>query len=389
MSSNWLYIVYLLLPVAFISGWWSAKRHYISSYKDKKRKLHPDYFKGLNYVLNEEPDKAIEIFVKMIEVDSETVETHLALGNLFRRRGEVDRAIRIHQNLIARPSLSKEFRAQALLELGMDYLRLGILDRAEGLFSELIESDILTAQAFTYLLDIYQQEQDWDKAITTAKRLESITGEKHEQLIAQFYCELAQRDLSSDNVKSAKSNLKRALNLDGKCVRASLMEADVLMNSQNYRSAISALKRIEKQDSDYTDEALLPLQKCFNELQHEDKYIEYLNDLLNRHGGTKPLIMLTEIIARNKSQSEALSLISDKLSSHPTVIGVDHLINYIIPKSDGEIKKHLSTIKELTTRLLDKRSVYKCNICGYEAIHIHWHCPSCKKWNTVKPVQGV
>ena len=148
MELDWSHIIILLLlPVAAYSGWWTAKRTLRRSENGFQRRLHPEYFKGLNYVLNEQPDKAIEVFIKMLEVDSETVETHLALGNLFRRRGEVDRAIRIHQNLIARPTLGQEERALALLELGMDYMRSGLLDRAEGLFLELVEDGYYTVQA--------------------------------------------------------------------------------------------------------------------------------------------------------------------------------------------------------------------------------------------------
>ena len=157
-------LVVILLPVAALSGWYYGR-------KDARERINSpagvpgmsqDYFKGLNYLLNDRPDKAIEVFIKVLEVESETVETHLALGNLFRRRGEVDRAIRIHQNLVARPSLDKEQRALALLELGIDYMRSGLLDRAETLFKELIQTGMYERQVLRHLVDIYQQEQDWD-----------------------------------------------------------------------------------------------------------------------------------------------------------------------------------------------------------------------------------
>ena len=177
-------LLWLLLPVAALSGWWIGRRRGNSNKNQSSSSIYPEYFKGLNFVLNEQPDKAIEVFIRMLEVDSETVETHLALGNLFRRRGEVDRAIRIHQNLIARPTLDREQRAHALLELGMDYMRLGLLDRAEGLFLELVESDLHLNQAYTELLEIYQQEKDWENAINIARKLELISGKKLNPVIA-------------------------------------------------------------------------------------------------------------------------------------------------------------------------------------------------------------
>ncbi|MGK0298047.1 MAG: lipopolysaccharide biosynthesis regulator YciM [Gammaproteobacteria bacterium] len=387
MSSNWLMFLFLLLPVAFVSGWWIAIKRNNNTQNKNRRKIHPDYFKGLNYVLDEEPDKAIEIFVKMVEVDSETIETHLALGNLFRKRGEVDRAIRIHQNLIARPTLSKEYRAQSLLELGMDYLRLGILDRAEGLFLELISIDALTVHAFGYLLDIYQQENDWDKAITTARRLETISGNKREYIIAQFYCEKALQDLKIQDIKSAKNNLKRALNLDQRCVRASIIEGDMYMKAGKYQSAINSYVRVEKQDSDYVDEIIESLQKCFIGIEKQSKFKDYLVELIHKNYSIKSFVLLADIIAEDAGEVEAIKFISDQLKIKPTVLGVDHFMNYVIPKSEGEIKNYLSLIKELTTKLLRSGSIYKCNICGFDARNIHWRCPGCKKWATIKPVE--
>jgi lipopolysaccharide assembly protein B len=389
MGSNWLLALFLLLPIAFATGWWVANSQGKRQIKRRGKKLHPDYFKGLNYVLDEEPDKAIDIFVKLIEVDSETVETHLALGNLFRRRGEVDRAIRIHQNLIARPALNKDYRAQALLELGMDYLRLGILDRAEGLFLELIEMDTLAAQAYTHLLTIYQQEKDWKKAISTARRLETITAANHKDKIAQYYCELAETDLADGDVKSAKGNLKRAINIDPKCVRASLIEGDLLIKSGNYRTAINSFKRVEQQDPDYIDETVLLLQDCFQKIGKQEKFKDYLYQLIENYNSIRTLILLTNIIAEDSGDDAAINFISDKLTSKPTVPGVDILLNLVINKSDGELKKYLLSIKGLTKSLLNAMSVYRCNICGFEAKNIHWQCPGCKNWKTVKPTQGV
>jgi len=211
---NELNLLWLLLPVAALSGWWIGWRTRNSKIKHTSKLLHPEYFKGLNFVLNEQPDKAIEVFIRMLEVDSETVETHLALGNLFRRRGEVDRAIRIHQNLIARPTLSREQRTHAVLELGMDYMRSGLLDRAEGLFLELIDSGSHLNQAYTELLEVYQQEKDWERAINIARKLEAVSVDSSSSIIAQFYCEGADAALKEGNVRVVKEQLRRAMRFD-------------------------------------------------------------------------------------------------------------------------------------------------------------------------------
>ena len=185
------YFLLLLLPVAVYSGWWLARSLDKRSSRKRTQLFSNQYFQGLNYLLNEQPDKAIQVFLELAEVNQDTVETHMALGSLFRRRGEVDRAIRGHQNIIAKPGLEPQQRTQALLELGEDYMRAGLLDRAERLFSELIESDAQTPSALRSLLEIYQQEKDWEKALEQAQRLEQVKGEHMGDVMAQFCCEMA------------------------------------------------------------------------------------------------------------------------------------------------------------------------------------------------------
>jgi len=388
MEFDWINLLWLLLPLAAVSGWLGAKRSFVRG-AQTITDISPEYFKGLNYVLNEQPDKAIEVFIKMLEVDSDTVETHLALGNLFRRRGEVDRAIRIHQNLIARPTLSSDQRSMALLELGMDYMRSGLLDRAEGLFKELVESGAYRYQAFSELLEIYQQEKDWNNAVAIARRLEAISGEGFHPMIAHFYCELASENLEQGKEKQAKDNLKRALNIDPKCVRASISEALLAQKAGKYKAAIRAYKRIEKQDPEYLPEIIGPMLDCHREIGKLEEYMQYLSGIVDKHGGITPLLYLTEIIAEVSGGEEAINYISVELKRRPTVRGVDKLIEYALTKADGEIFDRLKTIKDMTAKLLQSRSIYKCNHCGFDAKFIHWHCPGCKRWNTIKPVHGV
>ena len=384
-----LTLFWLLLPVAAFSGWWIGRRSSNSKNNSGSSVFHPDYFKGLNFVLNEQPDKAIEVFIRMLEVDSETVETHLALGNLFRRRGEVDRAIRIHQNLIARPTLNREQRAHALLELGMDYMRSGLLDRAEGLFLELVDSELHLNQAYAELLDIYQQEKDWENAITIAKKLEMVSGNSLNTIIAQFYCERADIALTDGDLRMVKDHVRRALSYDPKCVRASLIEAQMQLRLGKEKLAIKSYKRVESQDSDYITEVIGPLYECYRKMDRVDEFVEYLRTLVNIYGGISSLLMLTELIAEREGENAAIRFISDELKNRPTVKGVDRLIEYTLSKSGGETYEHLKSIKELTGQLIENRAIYKCNHCGFNAKALHWQCPGCKRWETVKPIFGV
>ena len=388
MESHWITLIWLL-PVCAIISWWLGRLSVKQNNTGKLRRLHPEYFKGLNFVLNEQPDKAIEVFIKMLEVDSETVETHLALGNLFRRRGEVDRAIRIHQNLIARPTLSREERATALLELGMDYMRSGLFDRAESLFKELVESGTFSVQPYSELLDIYQQEKDWDNAIITARRLEYNSGEKMNTMIAQFYCEKAEGMYADGEETSALDSLHKAISIDPGCARASLLEATILQQKEKYKQAIKVYKRVEKQDPDYLPEVINPMHICYKNLDNLDEFMKYLHGLVEKYGGITAIMMLAELIAEKQGKEEAINFMTTELKKRPTVRGVDHLIQYVLAQAEGTSRDSLISIKELTAKLLRKRSAYKCFQCGFDAKTLHWYCPSCKNWNTTKPVHGL
>lgn len=384
-----LNLFWLLLPVAALSGWWVGKRGVNAGSKIPLHSMSPEYFKGLNFVLNEQPDQAIEVFVRMLEVDSETVETHLALGNLFRRRGEVDRAIRIHQNLIARPTLNREQRSHALLELGMDYMRSGLLDRAEGLFLELVDTGLHLNQAYTELLELYQQEKDWENAIAIATKLGPISANSLNPVIAQFYCECAQLALDEGDGRSVKNYLRRAMSFDSKCVRASLIEAQMYTRAGKERLAIKSYKRVESQNSDYLIEIIKPLYECYRKLDRVHDFVDYLKTLVNIYGSISTLLMLTELIAEREGDAAAVRFIAAELKNRPTVKGVDRLIEYTLARSQGETYEQLKTIKELTGKLIAGSPVYKCVNCGFDAKMLYWQCPGCRHWDTVKPVFGV
>ena len=382
-----LNIFWLLLPVAALSGWWIGR---LNQEKERSPKnIHPEYFKGLNFVLNEQPDKAIEVFIRMTEVDSETVETHLALGNLFRRRGEVDRAIRVHQNLIARPTLNQDQRAHALVELGMDYMRSGLLDRAEKLFLELVNLGLYLNEAYSHLLEIYQQEKDWENAISVAKKNEIISGENFSPIIAQFYCEIAENDLNIGKINNAKEKIDDAISFNSKCVRASILEARIFQLKGKIDYAIKSYKRLELQDSTYITEAISPLYDCYKEKGNINEFIKYLRELVKKYSNIDTLLTLTELIAEYESEDVAINFIFQELRNRPTVQGVDKLVEYTLNKSEGVTYDYLSAIKQLTAKLIEKKPTYKCSNCGFDAKMLHWQCPGCKHWESIQPIFGV
>ena len=384
--------LWLLLPVAAGTGWLAARG--ATRRTTRKREsggLRSDYFQGINYLLNEQPDKAIEVFIKLIEVDSETVETHLALGNLYRRRGDVDRAIRIHQNLIARESLNVSQRTEALLELGQDYMSAGLLDRAEDLFSELAEDADYRVQALRQLIDIYEQEKDWPKAIASARKLEKATGNQLGWIIAHYCCEQANRHCGEGDLERALKHVLQARNTHAACVRASLLEADIHAERGEHERAIGSLQRVEEQDPDFLPETVGRLHRSFHALGRMDALDDYLSKLLKRYGWNSVTLTLADIKRESGGRREAIRFITDRLRQRASVRGLDRLLDLEIEdqRDTGAMSGHLEILKGLTAELLFERPVYKCRHCGFPAKSLHWQCPSCKHWTSIRPIQGV
>jgi len=379
----------LLLPVAAASGWFMATRSMRRRSMPKRADLSSDYFKGLNFLLNEQPDKAIEVFIQMLEVDSETVETHLALGNLFRRRGEVDRAIRIHQNIIARPTLNREQRSLALYELGQDYMKAGLLDRAENLFLELIELGEYKAEALTQLLEIYEQEKEWDKAIGIARQYEFSTGVRTVAVVAHYYCECAEKAIQKHDHRTAQQMIKKALTNDKQCVRASLLQGQLDVSSNDCKAAIRAYRKVEKQDSDYLPEIIAPLEHCYRATNNLLEYKKYLMELLQHFGGVTIMLAVAALLKEQQDDYAAVIFIIGELRKRPSVRGLERLVDYHLHTTEGSARDNMTILRDLIKKLLTIKSNYKCQSCGFEAKTLHWHCPSCKHWNTVKPIHDI
>ncbi len=386
------FLTALLLPVAAFSGWYFGRREPLSTataLREHKQQIASDYFKGLNYLLHDRPDKAIEVFVRVLEVEADTIETHLALGNLFRRRGEVDRAIRIHQNLVARTSLDLPQRGQALLELGLDYMRSGLLDRAESLFLELLDLGLYQDSALRHLLDIYQQERDWPKALEFSARLESVNGDNLSAERAHFLCEQAQLALDTQQRAEARNLLDRALSADRRCVRASLMLATVAISEREFERAIQALKRVEHQDADLIGETLLPLERCYRELGRMQEFREYLERLAGQRTATSPMLAVAALMEEHEGVEEAKRFVVQELKIRPTLKGIERLIDYALQGVRRESYEDLQILRETAQRLIAIKATYQCGQCGFSGRSLYWQCPSCRSWNRIKPIHGI
>jgi lipopolysaccharide biosynthesis regulator YciM len=387
--TNMLALLFMLLPVAAFSGWVLGRRRSERTSGARVSELSTSYFRGLNYLLNEQQDKAIEVFLQLAEINRDTVETHLALGNLFRRRGEVDRAIRVHQNLIARPNLSQDEKTVALLELGEDYMRAGLLDRAETLFADLVAMDALAPSALKHLIAIYQHERDWGKAIEHARRLELVTGDSQGAVIAQFHCELADHARAQGSRDEARAHVADAFAVEPQCVRASMILGHIEAASGDLPAAIKAFERVADLDIDYVPEILSPLLDCYARAQRMQRAEEFLLGIAERYQGVSPVLALARLYATTRGEAAAVEFLNRILRQRPSVRALMALIDVNLHTAHGEARENFLILRDLTRQLIEGKAMYRCNRCGFGAKAHHWQCPSCKSWGTVRPIHGV
>lgn len=373
----------LALPLFFALGWFAARID-IKQLISESRVLPVSYFKGLNFLLNEQPDKAIEAFIEVVKVDPQTIELHFALGSLFRRRGEVERAIRMHQNLVERPDLAQDQKLHALYELAQDYFKAGLLDRAEELFVKL-EGTVHAEEALNYLLEIYEQEKDWYKAIGIAEKLETVTRRSHQKEIANFYCELAGIELMHSRPEEARPHLKQALAHHRLCVRANLLLGDLELAAGRPEVAIEAWKRVERQSPPFLALVAERFYLAYKKLGRAEEGIHLLRGYLAKYPSLDLLNVVFQGMLESQGAERAYGLVRDELQRAPTLLGLDKLLEAQLLEAPPERRRDLELVKQLVHQHTRGLALYKCENCGFKARQYYWHCPACAAWETYSP----
>jgi lipopolysaccharide biosynthesis regulator YciM len=375
----------LVFPLFFGMGWLAARID-IKQLLSESSALPRSYFQGLNFLLNEQQDKAIEAFIEVVKVDPQTIELHFALGSLFRRRGEVDRALRMHLNLVERTDLEEDKRQQALFELAQDYLKAGILDRAEALFQDLQDTPHAAA-SLDFLLELYQKEKDWLKAIDVTQRLAAISGRPHDKEAAFFYCELAAAELPQKRVDTARAYLRQALARHPQSVRASMMLGEIEYAARNYAEAIEIWKRIEQQDARYLPLVAERLLEAHRESGRTEAGIAMLQGYLARHPSLDLMNVLFHATLQRDGAEAAYRLVRDELQRNPTLLGLDKLLEARLLDLDipEERRADVEMVKKLVHQRTRALAMYRCTNCGFKARQFYWHCPACHGWDTYSP----
>ena len=379
--------LFLLVFAAVLSGWLLGRWQ---PFRKKEGRLVPDhiserYAKGMNYLLADDSDNAIRIFTDLIEVNHDTIEIHIALGNLFRSKGEVDRATRVHQNLLARPNLTRKQRHMAIAELASDYLKAGLLDRAEKLYREMIELKADPDKAYRHLLDLYITEKSWEEAVECAQTLFKMGEPEAAVEYSQCLCEIAAAAIESGNHRLAYKKLERALKVDADSVRAALLLIQLHIKTGKLSAAKRLFARLVRQRPDYMVLYIEPARQIFP--QNEDlHYQQFLQEQYRQHPSTRIAMALLEHYARNDDIEKARQFLSDILHQTPSFEAFEFALRFL-KSSPEQLGETWETLSVFLKALQGKKIEYVCSRCGYDSHAIQWLCPSCRNWASMKPVK--
>jgi lipopolysaccharide biosynthesis regulator YciM len=383
-STFLLAALFLLLAAAG----WAMGRFGEREEEDAPPPLNIDYLKGLNFLLNEQTDQALEHFLKMVRVDDQTIETHFALGSLFRRRGEVDRAIRIHQNIIARPDLGAEQRDQALYSLAKDYLGAGLLDRAENMFTRLAGGSRYQVQALEALCSIYEQERDWEKAIDAGQRLEALGGRSLALQIAHYYCELAEAAVDKGDYAAARNHIKKAQTGRPRTMRGALTRAHIARDTDDTRTALKLYHRIIDENTYLIAEALPEIVAIYSREGQLDQLDQALESLLEKHPERASLVAYTAIVNDIGGIPVIDKCVRQYMLDEPTLAEFVDL-QQINSENEADREEAFARVRKALSQLASNTPRYQCQECGFSSQRLLWQCPSCREWETQRPASRV
>jgi lipopolysaccharide biosynthesis regulator YciM len=378
-----LSLVLLSISIGWILGRWRLFRKLDTT--NQFENCSDSYAQGLNYLLSDDSENAIKVFTKIIEVNPNTIEVHLSLGNLFRSKGEVDLAIKVHQNLLARPDLGRKQRHSVIEELANDYLKAGLLDRAEKLFKELIQLNNTNLIAYRYLLDLYITEKSWDEAIGCAQILFDRKYLGASTALSQCLCEAADKAVRKGNRKKARGYLNKALEVDESCVRAALLLIQWHLSTHDNSSAKKVFQRLIRKRPEYMALYIEPAKRIFLQGTESTKYQKFLQQQYARQPSTHLAIALLEHYATANKSEQAQQFLSEVLAKAPSFGVYDFAFRFL--RSDSmQIADTWQGLSSFLKATQEKKAEFVCTQCGYESHAIQWHCPSCRNWSSMKPV---
>jgi lipopolysaccharide biosynthesis regulator YciM len=376
----------LLFVVAAAMGWLFARMTKPGGHKEKNGDdFSSDYFEGLNFLLNEQPDKALDVFVRMVDVDSETIDTHFALASLFRRRGEVHRAIGIHQSIIDRSDLPKADRERAMKALSDDYLKAGIFDRAEAILSKLSEKANYRQEALESLIGIYEQERDWEKAIEVRDQLAVVADSGGSaSIVAHYYCELAEEAANEEDMIRHRECLRRARAADRNCVRSALLRADRAVSEDDFQLAARLYKKVMVIDCAFVPMVLQPLRDCYVSMDDQQGLENLLARMVADIPELRPGIAYAAIMDGGFEDEVTTDCIHEFVEQNPILMDLMEILRPAATTED--VQRNIRRVSQALSKLAGRGPSYLCENCGFAGSVLEWRCPTCKEWDTTRPM---
>ena len=370
----------IVVPLLFIAGWWFRGL----DQRQREQEQRPGtYYKGINLLLNDQPDKAIDAFIEVVKLDPETIELHHALGNLFSRRGEFDRAVRIHNHLLNREDLPSHERSLALFELGNDYLKAGIYDRAEESFQRLLKEPEYRLDAMRSLLKIYCTEKEWNKAIEVANTLEKQASENHQVEMGHFHCELAALEMRAKHFDQAKLELEKALQVDRKSVRALIMLGNLSMLNNDPNAALQYWAQVEKVSPEHLTLVMVQIAQAYEAIGQHDQAMNLINRALEDHSSVETLSIALDLIIKSEGEKAAEKFLKEELERRPTLWAYEKLSELRLKANPDDSELELLT--GLLKPYVSRPGRYRCSHCGFKAKGFQWLCPGCSSWGSYSP----
>lgn len=391
--------LYILLLIAVIIGWLIAR---VSSTRGKGTRrstsdIYHDYFVGLNYLLRDEPDEAIDTFINGLEINGETIETHLALGTLLRRRGKVDRAIKVHQELMERSGLSSEYADSVRLELSNDYIAAGLLDRAERLLKEMLsDGNPMRWEALAQLVQVYQIEREWDQAIDIVHQLFKNPRYRKDQALrsiaAHYCCELAELALQAQELPDAREHIRKAFHFNRASGRAGLLLAIIEQKSGNLEKSVKELVRVATNNPLLISEVLSPLTECFKpegDVEVAGNLKTLLFGLLEKNPRASVLLEAVKLVRKEEGDEAAIQALAEGVSKNPSLKASQALLESLLQDFQEDSRDYLQLAVKTLQCHLDTKPAYRCDHCGFETRKLYWQCPSCQNWDQLQPILGT
>ena len=379
---EWPVWIFPLLLITLIIGFFFGRRFSPKDIQEAKESKIA-FLTGFRYLLSKESDRAIEAFMKAVRLDTETVETYFALASLFRDKGEIERAIGIHQSIITRPRLDEAIRLQALYDLALDYKKAGLFDRAIDVFKEVIRRNPQKKEAYLELANVYQVLKDWAAAYTVIQRLDKITGEDHSIVLAHFQTEIGKK-LQMEDKRKAEDAFKKAIKINKKCIDAYLHLGDLYFEQKNIKKALSIWEEVIKISPEYSFLVYSRLEKIISEIKEERVFRKFIQNLeKKRERDIYSALFISKYYLGGKNLEKAEAFVNEVLQKAPTSVGARQLLSQIFLEK-GEVQKAITLLTQISQNLLPQKS-YQCSQCGYEATKLSWWCPQCQRWDTIKP----